>query len=236
MALIKTKAKVVRNEYISKTVFEIDFELKDPIPFEAGQFVMVKFKDPENPEKNMSRSYSVASNPESPVLTLCIKFVEGGKGTTYLSNLKAGDETEIWGPYGRFTYKTQKPRYPFFIATGTGIAPYYSMISSQRFEEFQPTRLTCLLGVRTEDEILYADSFKKLENCEFIPVVSQPNGSWQGFKGRVTHFLKELPYNHDWSLADYYLCGNGAMITEVKEFLMSKGVPKDQVFQEIYFL
>lgn len=236
MAVQKFKGKILRNEFITPTVFEIDFQLDtDTFTFEAGQFIMVKFKDPENPEKLLSRAYSILSPPENKVVTLCVKLVDGGKGTNYLKNLKVNDFTDLSGPYGKFVYKTSKPRVPFFISTGTGIAPYVSMIESAKFQDDHPSRGVCLFGVRTDDEILYQHSFSKYPKFEYIPTVSQPSPNWKGFKGRVTHYLKELPHNYDWTLADYYICGGNDMIKEVKEILTSKGVPKDQIFQEIYF-
>lgn len=235
MAVLKFKGKVLRNAYITPTVFEIDFEISEELKFEAGQFIMVKFKDPENIEKNVSRAYSVASSPESSVLRLCVKLVEGGKGTNFLNNLKENDIIDLTGPYGKFVYKTNKPRFPFFICTGTGIAPYLSMIDSKQFQENLPARALCILGVRTQDEILYQFEFSKHPFVEYVATVSQPTEGWQGFKGRVTHYLSELPNNFDWSLADYYLCGSGDMIKEVKTFLTHRGVSKENIYQEIYF-
>lgn len=237
MAVLKFKGEVLRNDYITPTVFEIDFKIDtDAFHFDAGQFIMVKFKDIDNPEKTLSRAYSILSAPENRVITLCVKLVEGGKGTNYLTGLKKGDSVDLTGPYGKFVYKTQKPRTPFFISTGTGIAPYVSMIESKKFQENPPSRGVCLFGVRTEDEILYQHYFSKNEKFEFVPTVSRPiDPNWQGFKGRVTHYLQEQPDNRDWTLEDYYICGGNDMIKEVKDFLLKKGVPKDQIFQEIYF-
>ena len=236
MAVLKFKGKVVRNEFITPTVFEIDFELDIPaFDFIAGQFIMVKFKDPENLEKTLSRAYSILSSPESKTVTLSVKYVEQGKGTNYLKSLKVNDICELSGPYGKFVYKTTKPRFPFFISTGTGIAPFVSMIESKSFKENEPSRGVCLFGVRTSDELLYEHNFSKNPKFEYIATVSQPNPNWKGFKGRVTHYLRDMPSNFDWTLADYYICGGNDMIKEVKEILTSKGVPKDQIFQEIYF-
>lgn len=235
MAVQKFSGTVLRHEYITPTVFEIDFKLTIPLSFEAGQFIMVKFKDPENTEKTLSRAYSIASPPESNVLKLCVKLVEGGKGTNYLNSLKVGQSVDLTGPYGKFVYKTQKPRFPFFISTGTGIAPYLSMIESKIFQDSMPSKSVCLLGVRTEDEVLYKREFSKIPSLDYVATVSQPTGSWSGFKGRVTDYMKEISQTFDWTLGDYYLCGNGAMIKEVKEFLLQKGVAKENIHQEIYF-
>ncbi len=236
MAVQKFKGQVLRNEFITPTVFEIDFKLdNEAFSFDAGQFIMVKFKDPETPDKTLSRAYSILSPPENSVLTLCVKLVEGGKGTNYLKNLKVNEIVDLTGPYGKFVYKTTKPKFPFFISTGTGIAPFVSMMESSKFKESHPSKGVCLFGVRTEDEILYQHNFSKDPSFEYIATVSKPSENYKGFKGRVTHYLKELPITYDWTLADYYICGGNDMIKEVKEILMSRGVPKEQIFQEIYF-
>lgn len=236
MAVHKFKGEVLRNEFITPSVFEVDFKIdSDTFHFEAGQFIMVKFNDPENPEKLMSRAYSILSPPENKIVTLCVKLVDGGKGTNYLKNLKINDLVDLTGPYGKFVYKTTKPRMPFFISTGTGIAPYVSMIESEKFLSDHPSRGVCLFGVRTSDELLYEYNFSKDQKFEYIATVSQPDPNWKGFKGRVTHYLKELPHNYDWTIFDYYICGGNDMIKEVKEILTLKGVPKEQIFQEIYF-
>ena len=138
-------------------------------------------------------------------------------------------------PYGDFVYKAKEGRRACFIATGTGIAPFRSIVLSEEFKANLPGKAYCLLGVRTEDELLYGDSFKSCADVQFIQAVSQPTPTWHGFSGRVTHYLFSLKGDFPWLETDYYLCGNGGMINEIKAFLTEKGVTKDSIHQEVYY-
>ncbi len=230
---MKIPAKVIRNEYITPTVFEMDLKPEGNLSFLAGQFVQFVLPDPRNPEKKLKRSYSICSAPETNFLRFCIKLVEDGLGTPQLTKFEVGQEINLIGPFGKFIY-VESERAPFFISTGTGIAPFYSMLDSMKARQALPKKAISLLGVRTEDEILYDDYMSSYPNLDWIKAVSRPKGQWDGFHGRVTDYLRSLN-NFAYNDYDYYLCGNGAMIKEVKEFLAEQGVEKKQIYQEIYF-
>jgi NAD(P)H-flavin reductase len=65
--------------------------------------------------------------------------------------------------------------------------------------------------------------------------VSRPGAQWTGFKGRVTDYMRGLPPDFPWAETDYYLCGNGDMITEIKALLQERGVQKEAIHQEKYY-
>src|SRR6201992_2584102 len=97
--------------------------------FEPGQFVTLDLPIHERPNKRW-RSYSIASWPdESNVFELVIVWLEGGPGTTYLFNeVSVGSELTLRGPQGVFILPENIDRDIFLICTGTGIAPFRSMI------------------------------------------------------------------------------------------------------------
>lgn len=220
---------------LTPTVFEIKFVPNTPFTFVAGQFASVIVPGAGPKGRDLRRAYSIASAPESPMIELCVKLVEGGPGTNYLYRLRPGDTFRVVAPYGDFVFKPKPSRGVCFIATGTGIAPFRSMMLSKDFVDQLPSRVLCMLGVRTEDEVLYTDAFKHIPGAEFIQAVSQPVGNWHGFNGRVTHYLNQIDGSFPWTESDYYLCGHGTMINEVKAFLTERNVPKDAIHQEIYY-
>lgn len=220
---------------ISPTVFEVKFDTEPPLEFVAGQFISIVIPGAGPNGRDLRRAYSIASPPEARPIELCVKEVEGGPGTRYLSNLREGDRFRGFAPYGDFVYEPQTGRQAMFIATGTGIAPVRAMVESAAYQKQPPTRSICLLGVRTEDEVLYEKEFSKIDGLEWIPVVSRPTGQWKGFHGRVTDYLRKLPPEFDWSKTEFYLCGNGQMIAEVKLILTEKGVEKDSIHFEKYY-
>src|SRR6476661_3006666 len=97
--------------------------------FKGGQFVTLDLPIHEQKNKRW-RSYSIASWPDgSNVYELLIVLLEGGAGTTYLFNeITVGSELTFRGPQGVFTLPENIEKDLFFICTGTGIAPFRSML------------------------------------------------------------------------------------------------------------
>ena len=93
--------------------------------FVAGQFVRIKIND-------IVRSYSIASfNSSNNIFELLIVRLDGGKMTNLLFNkIKEGDKLEIKGPLGRFTLPENIDGDLLFICTGTGLAPFRSILQS----------------------------------------------------------------------------------------------------------
>ncbi len=220
---------------LTPTVFELSFETDKQLQFEAGQFISIVIPGAGPKGRDLRRAYSIASSPEKHPIELCVKLVEGGPGTQYLYRLRPNDIFKGIAPYGDFTYQVKPKRHACFIATGTGIAPFRSMAMSKHFRENLPASAICLLGVRTESELLYQEKVDGFTDVKLINTVSQPSANWQGFKGRVTDYLRNLGSDYPWLDSEFYLCGNGDMIKEVKAFLAEKGVDKDSVHQEKYY-
>jgi ferredoxin-NADP reductase len=166
-----------------------------------------------------------------------VKLVEGGPGTNFLIKLRPGDRFRAFATYGDFTFEPKAGRAACFIATGTGIAPFRSMVFSKAFRENPPTQSFCLLGVREEEEVIYTEEFTTVENLTWVAAVSRPNagGAWKGFKGRVTDWLRAQGPEFPWKETEFYLCGNGGMIDETKALLAERGVEKTSIHQEIYY-
>jgi ferredoxin-NADP reductase len=231
------KARVTGFKMLTPTVFQLDFKTQgERFDFEGGQFISVVIPGAGPNGRDLRRAYSIASEPENPTLQLCVKIVEGGPGTTFLKQLRPGDEFRIFASYGNFVYKPKEGRNACFISTGTGLAPFRSMIRSEKFKKNPPTQTWCLHGVRYVSEILYDDEFKSLiDDLNWIPAVSRPEQSWSGFKGRVTDFLRQIRPDFPWKETDYYLCGGSAMISEVKSILSENGVEKTSIYEEVYY-
>lgn len=220
---------------VTPTVFEISFETHPMFEFKAGQFVNIVIPGAAASGKDLKRAYSIASPPGKTPVCLCIKVVDHGPGTSYLRNLNPGDRLRLFAPYGHFVYKTQPNRIACFVSTGTGISPFRSMLESAELKVGPPNKIWLLYGAREESEILYEKELSEIPNMSWVSAISRPSPAWKGFKGRVTDYLRANEKYFDWSSTDFYLCGNGAMIKEVKAFLIGKGVAKEAIFQEIYY-
>lgn len=239
MAALELRCLVKSFKMLTPTVYELTFESEPAFEFEAGQFISCIIPGAGPKGRDLRRAYSIASAPEKRPVELCVKLVEGGPGSTYLGNLRPGDTFKGYAPYGDFTYQGKDVpqdlrKHAVFISTGTGIAPFRAMVLSETYKKFPPLSATCLLGVRTQDELLYDQEFEALP-IKWVKTVSQPTPGWSGTQGRVTDYIRSLGDDFPWLKTDFYLCGNGAMITEIKTLLTEKGVQKDSIHQEKYY-
>jgi len=232
-------AKLIAKRMLTSDVFEQLFESSAPFLFAPGQFISVLIPGAGPGGRDLRRAYSIASSPElmpsKNYFELCVKLVEGGPGTNYLNNLKIGESMKGHVPFGDFVYKTKAPRHVIFVATGTGIAPFRSMLLSKVYAENMPLTTKLLFGARDNGDLLYTDELSPILSTDFVQVLSRPSGAWPGFKGRVTDWLRENSPTLDWKHTEFYLCGNGPMIDEVKQIIANHGVDKSHVHQEIYY-
>lgn len=234
--MAKKRAVLVEKRILTHDVYELvfQFEEKEAAAFKAGQFVSIEVPARHADEKMVMRQYSISSIPDDTNFELCIKQIPGGRATDgYFPTLTKGDVVSFVGPAGRFT---QQPamRPIVFIATGTGVAPFKSMLE-EMWAKGDKTPVTLLFGVRHEKDVLYQEYFEEKMNSEhflFIPCISRPEGNWEGYTGRVTQYL-ESTFDYT-ELCDFYICGNGSVIEEVKNLLLAKNVLKEHIFFEKY--
>ncbi len=235
MSKPELKCTVVQNKFVTPTIFLLRFTSEPSFQFQAGQFVSAIIPGAGPKGRDLRRAYSLASSPEESEFELCIKAVQGGPGSTYLSSLKPGTSFQALAPYGDFIYKTKPGRIPCFIATGTGLAPFRSILTSEEYKKNPAKKAICLFGTTINDEIIYQNDLSEIDHLDFKICLSRESDTKNFFKGRVSHYTqKEM---NQWNLQemDFYLCGNGAMIKEIKELLTARDVQKSAIFQEKYY-
>ncbi len=192
---------------------------KSRFRFEAGQHISLSIKG-----DYQSREYSIYSAEEGENLEILVKEVEGGYFSPKLRHLKKGDWVEIHGPFGKFSLdnKNRDTNKHVFIASGTGIAPFHSMILSNPGLNYQ-----LIHGVRYASEAYEKEHY---EQDKFVLCTSRDDSG--NFKGRVTDYLKQTGFEKNTS---FYLCGNSDMIFDAMEILKEKGFGRDNVNVEVYF-
>lgn len=232
-------AKLIGKKQLTADVFEMHMESSAPFLFAPGQFVSILIPGAGPGGRDLRRAYSISSAPElmpsKNIFELCVKLVENGPGTNFLNNMKIGDTFKGHVPFGDFVYKTKSDKHVVMIATGTGIAPFRSMLLSKVYAENKPRTTTLLFGARDAGDLLYTDELSPILSSDFVQTLSRPTTDWPGFKGRVTDWLRENATTLDWKHTEFYMCGNGAMIDEVKQILVSKEVDKSCIHQEVYY-
>lgn len=220
-------ARVERVKTLTHDVREITFQLIEPleIPFKAGQFVSFDVPHPTSP-RPVTRAYSIASPPsQKSRITLLLNLIPGGPGSTYLFSLKEGDATRFKGPAGSFYLKEDGARDLLFVATGTGVAPFRSMLDHLLDSGFSRSA-TLYWGLRSQKDLYYQQEFEALAgqrpNFRFITTLSRPEPGWTGATGRVTKLIAERIASV--TNLSVYLCGNSGMIGEVSALIGQRGL------------
>jgi ferredoxin-NADP reductase len=225
MAPVFHKVKIIDIKDLNEDIKE--FTLDNPGgEFKPGQFATIKIEDGETPA--CMRSYSVLSGNEGK-LQMVIKKIEGGRGTSYLFDRQTGDDLQMLYPLGHFGLPGKLASSLVFVGTGTGLAPLLCMLES--LPEDYDGEVKLIFGVRFSADLFYVDRVEKLsekiKNFKLIATVSRPEEGWTGPRGRVTEFLRDV--NKD---SQYFICGNNQMILDVRNLLVEKQVPKENIFFE----
>lgn len=210
-ACVLDLSKIADGKFLLK--FDKLFEMK------AGHVVAIAIDDSHPP-----RIYSLCCGETDAYLQILFDLKEDGLLTPRLAKLKKGDKIFISKPYGSFMPTADVPMW--WIATGTGIAPFYAMLKSGY------TAQKLLHGARGAAFFYFERDFKEILKHNYIRCNSGTD-SQGDFFGRVTCWLEEAEElstnNH------YYLCGRALMVVEVRDLLISKGVPYENIISEIFF-
>lgn len=218
---------------LNETFAQYRFELISPnhLTFIPGQYVSLKVND-----AGARRSYSIVSSPAiAHGFELLVEHIPDGVGSQFLQALELGGEVEVLAPLGMFVLDQTEQEY-VFVATGSGVAPFRSMILQLLQQEQSEKPITLYFGIRHATDLVWQQEFQELStlfpNFRFHPTISQAPTEWPLCRGRVTDCLQV----HDISLtAGYYLCGGASMITDVKALLQKRGIAQTQIHHEKFF-
>lgn len=210
------EVKLTGNVEISPGVHVISFVR--PFDFLPGQVIKISINLVIPP-----RIYSICSGNRDSETSVLFNIKEDGILTPKLASLIPGEKIFISEPYGSFLGTNSKA---LWIATGTGIAPFYSMLKSG-----QVKNKTLIHGVRYLNQFYFEDELEEMIGENYIRCCSAES-SCNVLRGRVTNYLKSIPALPS---AAYFICGQALMVVEVRDLLIEKGIPFDNIRAEIYF-
>ncbi len=229
-------AEVEAIKDLTHDVRQLDLRLREPktFSFKAGQFISFEVPNPKT-GRPVTRPYSIASSPGHAVLlTLLFNLVPGGPGSTYLFSLKEREPVQFKGAAGHFYLREDPGRELLFVATGTGIAPIWSMLLANA-ERPNPTPATLFWGLRSQRDLYLQEELialaKRQPTFSFVITLSRPDPGWSGEAGRVTRLVEERIASV--KNRAVYLCGNSSMIAEVTTLLQPKGLCP--IYREKYY-
>ena len=210
------EAVLTNNEEISPGVHLISFVRN--FDFLPGQVVKIAID-----HKNPPRIYSICSGNREREIRILFNIKEDGILTPKLAGMIPGEKILTSKPYGSFL-GTDEPAW--WISTGTGIAPFYSMFQSGLTQNKK-----LLHGVSQLNQFYFEDELEWEMGDNYIRCCSRES-SCDVIPGRVTDYLKTVSEFPD---VKYYLCGKALMVVEVRDLLIARGVPFENILAEIYF-
>ncbi len=210
------KYTLTGNEEISPGVHLISF--KCDVDFVPGQVVKIAI-DKEHPP----RIYSICSGNHEKEMRILFNIKDDGFLTPKLATYIPGDKIFVSNPYGSFL-GTKDPAW--CIATGTGIAPFYSMFQSGIFENKK-----LIHGASYLNQFYFEDELDWALGKNYVRCCSRES-SCDVYPGRVTRYLSEI---NDFPDFKYYICGKAIMVVDVRDLLIEKGISFENIVAEIYF-
>ena len=193
------------------------------------------------PDRMIRRAYSIASESRADeYLEFYLTVVMSGELTPRLFNLKIKDRLYV-GPkaVGVFTLDKAPGKHILMIGTGTGLAPYMSMLRSElvcngsrHFVVVHGARFSWDLGYRTE----LTGLARHCRNFHYIPVITRPQEdvTWRGRSGYLQNLIASTAIEEETGLAltpenfDIFLCGNPGMIETVISWADARGFVRDK--------
>lgn len=167
-----------------KTFF---FKPEKPVYYTAGQYTELTIPHLHPDKRGIKRWFTLSSSPTSELLTITTKYAGDDTSSSFkkaLFKLPPGTELHMADPMGDFVLPKFIQTPLVFVAGGIGLTPFHSMLEwLANTKETRP--ITLLYGVRTEDEIIFQNTFDKASVHATI-VVSEPSAAWGGERGQLS--------------------------------------------------
>ena len=208
----------------------------------AGQYLTFRFDDIA--DKPVVRSYTMSSWPDLPDrIGVTVKEVDQGFVSRHLCReVEVGDTLRARGPIGKFCYHPDADEaHLVMIAAGSGVTPFVSIMGQESTyldQPQHPTRLSLLVGFRSQQDLICWDTLQRLNDCPGIDVVtylSREDATGAGFRhGRLdVDALSEL-CGGNFAGKTYMTCGPNAMMDGMSAFLLEKGVHAERIKTESF--
>ncbi|MDO7536969.1 ferredoxin--NADP reductase [Acinetobacter pittii] len=228
--------KVLSVHRWTPTLFSFTMTRPAYFKFTAGQFARIGLKVGE---ELVVRAYSVVSSPFDETLEFFSIVVPDGAFTSNLQHLKVGDELYLEKiPYGYLTlarYQQPLPHDLWLLATGTGLAPFLSMLQDfDTWSKYQ--KINLVYSVRTAAELAYVDRIQEIAETfgeghngfKFIPIITRDSSAPLHDRLPILIENGELEKSAGIELnpatSHVMLCGNPQMVDDTKEALKRRGL------------
>ena len=220
--------------------FEVPPQQQPEYQFKQGQYITLKLT--VNGEE-IRRSYSLCSSPYEKEIRVAIKEVAGGRASTFINReLKVGASMEVMTPMGTFHSVLSggnKKNYVLF-AGGSGITPMMSIIKSILYVEKQST-ITLIYANKNEESTIFKTELDSIagsnSNLKVVYVFDQPSGPVSDLQKGIITKEKALTLIENFggvNAQEYFICGPGPMMENVKTTLENLKIAKEKIHIEYF--
>ncbi|MDE1804307.1 MAG: FAD-dependent oxidoreductase [Candidatus Micrarchaeota archaeon] len=236
-----TKKPYVITEIIKETpdvsLFKFKAQDGSTLSYDPGMFVMIHYRNPQTGEE-IGRAFSLASKPDDAELEFAISMIHG-RFTSHLDTANVGDVYYFSGPYGQFKYNPTENKKVLFVAGGTGVAPFLSMLRLIDEKKYD-TDVKLIYSMRHPEEIIRKgelDSYKSTMKFDYVITVTRQetdaDKSWQGEHGHVDAEMIKRHLN-DTPERTCYVCGPLKFTKAVQDALTAIGVDKSRIKADVW--
>ncbi len=228
---------LVEIKKLTPTVSSFVFRAQDgtAIDFTPGMFAMVTYRNASTGE-TIARAFSIANSPPSDHLEFVIALIHG-RFTSKLETAKEGDVYTVSAPYGQFRFDIKSSGKFLFLAGGTGIAPFMSMLRYAK-QLNADIDTSMIYSTKFANELIYKgelEDYAKAHKFKMEITVTRPQqgDGWTGLTGHVNADMiaKCTP---DFKERVSYICGPPAFVKALKEALASLGVEEKDIKAEMW--
>ncbi len=203
--------------------------------FVPGMFAMLQYKN-EKTGESVARAFSIANAPPSNSLEFVIALIHG-RFTSKLDTAAVGDLYYVSAPYGQFKFDINEGDKFLFLAGGTGIAPFISMLR-QSAQTGNKSDAVMIYSTKFATELIYHDELMEYEKTSKFKLAitvtrPQPGDSFKGYEGHVNAEMiaKVAP---DFKDRISYICGPPAFVKALKVALESLGADPKKIRAEMW--
>lgn len=243
-----TYTAVEKKYFVSEKIDEtpevliVGFRPEDGKPgaFDPGMFMMISGVDKQTGEKHTARAMSIASDPSNPNMEFfVIKNPTHGDhlGRSHFNDIAIGDPFMLKGPSGQFKFDPNKDGKVLFIAGGTGLSPFMSMLRHMKILG-SATDVIMLYSVKFPTEIIRRDELNALTQqlkLKLTVTVTRPaeGDGWTGQTGHVDSAMVQ-EYAPDFAERMCYVCGPLAFVKAVKDALAALNIPAQRISADVW--
>lgn len=238
-----TEREYTLTEKLDETpeVLIIKFMPKDgqPVQFDPGMFMMITGVDSEG-KKYTARAFSIASDPSTPGMEfMIIKEPRHGDhiGRSHFADANIGDTFILKGPNGQFRFDPSVDKKVIFMAGGTGLAPFISMLRHIKVTDSK-SDVVLIYSTKYPTEIISKEELNGYITdlgIKLVITVTRP-AQGDGWTGQTGHVNNEMvsKYAPDVLERTGYICGPLEFVKAAKDSLTALGLTADKIKADVW--